>query len=214
MRRLPFFLGLLAVSAAAADAPDAIRTTLIEPWVRAMRTEAPPKLARFLHPKIRACINDQTREYFESGTILKPRGGTGTYRITKAEPWNEAGPLFGAPERDFSYPVRPTFELNLQFEPEGTVVVRYLAESGGSWFLVVPCPSESGMEALRQKNVLAAAQKRRVAELLSEIQEPLLTELKTLRTQGRLLDAVKRYQQAAGVEDLTLAVMVVKAIAP
>jgi len=213
MRRLLLVFLARAVSAAAAEPQDAIRTTLVQPWLEAVRTQDPTRLTKFLHPKVQACVNDQTREYFESGTILKPRGATAKYKITLA-PWNQPGPLFGLPATDFSYPVQPTYELSLQFEQGETEVIRYVAPAGNSWFIVVPCPNENGMALIRRNNALASEQKRQVAQLVANLKDPLLSELRALRAQGRLIDAIKKYQQATGLDDLALARMVIKAIEP
>ena len=58
------------------------------------------ELTRFLHPKVRACINDQTREFFESDQ-LKPEGLTPNHRITKLAPWTQPTPL-QSPRRRFA----------------------------------------------------------------------------------------------------------------
>ncbi|MGA2713807.1 MAG: hypothetical protein ABSG41_11940 [Bryobacteraceae bacterium] len=69
IRRLLLIFAVLTIPALAADAAVAISTSFVRPWVEAMRANSPARLAGFLHPSVRACINDQTREYFEFGTI-------------------------------------------------------------------------------------------------------------------------------------------------
>ena len=88
---------VLAARLLAADIESAIRTTLVEPWLQAVRTNDRATLAGFLHPEVRACMNDRTREYFEFGDVLSPKGLTPRHRITKLAPWNGPGPLFVLP---------------------------------------------------------------------------------------------------------------------
>ena len=78
---------------------------------------------------------------------------------------------------------------------------------------MVPCPNEKGMAFVHENIARGSAQKQRVSRLVTELKDPLLSELKDLLKQHRKLDAVKKYQQATG-QDLPLAVMVMNAIDP
>jgi len=217
MYRLVLLSMLLAARVLAADAESAIRTTLVEPWLKAVRANDNAALTRFLHPQVRACINDRTREFFESGDLLKPKGLTPQHRITKLTPQSGPGNLFGLPEDGFAYPVQPAYELILEASQGDTQItqisqiIRYLAPSGGSWYFVVPCPNEKGMAFFHESLAQGDEQKRQVAVLVRELKDPLLGELKDLLKQHRKIDAVKKYQQATG-QDLTLSVMVMNAI--
>lgn len=184
---------LLAARVLAADAEAAIRTTLVEPCLQAVRTND-KALARFLHPQVRACINDRTREYFESGDLLKPNGLTPKHRIAKLTPQSGPGNLFFRPEDGFTYPVRPAYELILEAGQENNQIVqiiRYLAPSGGSWYFVEPCPNEKGMAFFHESLAKAAEQRRQVEVLVAQLKDPLLSELKDLLKQHRKIDAVK-----------------------
>ena len=217
MYRLAVLSMLLAAPIHAADAEAAIRTTLVEPWLQAIRTHNRAGLTRFLHPQVRACINDDTREFFEFGDFLKPEGLTPQHRITKLKPLSGPGNLFGLPEDSFAYPVQPAFELVLEASQgdtqitQITQIIRYVAPSGGSWYFVKPCPNEKGMAFFHESLAKGKEQEQRVLVLVSELKDPLLNELKDLLKQHRKIDAVKKYQQATG-QDLTLSVMVVNAI--
>ena len=211
MYRLALLSMLLAARVLAADAESAIRTTLVEPWLKAMRTNDKVELTRFLHPQVRACINDRTREFFDFGDLLKPEGLTPQHRITKLTPLSGPGNLFGLPEDAFAYPVQPAYELILDAGQEDPQIIRYLAPSGGSWYFVEPCPNEKGLAFFHESLAKGAEQKRQVALLVAQLKDPLLSELKDLLKQHRKIDAVKKYQQATG-QDLTLSVMVMNAI--
>ena len=158
-------------------------------------------------------MKDQTREFFEFGDILTPKGLTPRHRISKLAPWNGPGPLWVLPPDGFSYPVQPAYELTMEAGQDDTQIIRYLAPSGGLWYIVVPCPNEKGMAFVRENIARGNAQKQRVSRLVTELKDPLLGDLKDLLKQHRKLDAVKKYQQATG-QDLTLAVMVMNAIDP
>jgi hypothetical protein len=218
MRRLVLISALLALPAVAAAADTAvdtaIRTTFVAPWVQAVLANDSARLTRFLHPKVRACITEQTRDFFDREDSFDPKSSSAKYRITKLAPIHPPLPLFGLPEDGFPFPVQPTWEVQVEFEQSNTLVIRWLAPSAGSWFIAVPCPNEKGMAFLREQIVIGNEQKRRAAALLADLKDPLLSELKELLSKGQRIDAIKRYQQATGQEDLTLAVIVVKAIKP
>ncbi|SRR5579883_65897 len=213
MGRLALITAILASRAWAADGEAAIRTTFVQPWVDALRAGKPAQL-EFLHPKVRACLNAGTREYFDSITKTALSGTTSPYRVTGVVAWNGPGPLWTLPPDGFFYPLQPQYELRLQFDEARTEVIRYLAPAGERWYVVVPCPNEKGMAYLREQKAAAKAQKERAAQLLAELKDPLRGELTAMLKQHRLRDAVKRYQQATGLQDLTLAVMVMNALDP
>ena len=64
---------------------------------------------------------------------------------------------------------------------------------------------------MRQQLVEAAEQKKRAAQLLADLKDPLRSELTDLLRREQKIDAIKKYQQAAGV-DLTTAVGVINAL--
>jgi len=59
--------------------------------------------------------------------------------------------------------------------------------------------------------VEAAEQKKKAAQLLADLKDPLRSELTDLLRRQQKMDAVKKYQQAAGL-DLTTAVAVINAL--
>ena len=203
---------LLAFGASAADVTTSVRTTFVEPWIAAARTENPAQLARFLHPKVRACINDQTRDFFDFA-MSNLKELTPQYHITKLAPWNDEGPLFGMPADAFSYPVQPAYEVNLSALNSDTVFVLYLAKVGAAWFMVAPCPNEKGMAVYRDMIAVKKARDERIASLAAELKDdPLRPEYRELIKGGRIVDAAEKYQKTKGLESVFIAIDVLKTI--
>src|SRR5581483_7806202 len=100
MRGLVLIFAFLARQATATDAETVIRDTFIEPWVDSIRTNRPVPL-QLLHPKVQACLNNRTSEYFESATNNNLSGTTASYRITKLVPWHGPGRCWGFRLTDF-----------------------------------------------------------------------------------------------------------------
>ncbi len=209
--RLAASLVLLAGSALAASDDAAIQSTFVKPWVEALRSKDKARLAQFLHPAVRACINPATKDFFDDA--LEREAGEpaiGPYRITKLAPMQSMPPTF-LPEEDVSYPVRPIYELQIEFEQSNLGFTRFLASANGSWYEVYPCPSEKGIADLRRRGAPSAEQQKKAGLLLAELKDPLRGELKNLPRQYQKIDAIKKYQAAASV-DMNTAALVINAL--
>jgi len=212
MGKLAILFALAAWSAFAATADeDAIQNTFVKPWIEAARSGDKARIEQFLHPVVRACINASTKDYFDFGLDNEARAvAAGPYRVTKLAPLQGPPPAF-LPEDGFPYPVRPTYEVQIEFEKSTLLSIHFVAPANGSWFDVFPCPNEKGMAFIRQQLVEAAEQKKKAAQLLADLKDPLRSELTDLLRRQQKMDAVKKYQQAAGL-DLTTAVAVINAL--
>jgi hypothetical protein len=211
MGKLAVVLVLVESSALAASDDAAIQSTFIKPWVEAVRSRDKARVESFLHPAVRACINPGTKDFFDYSVEHEAQSDVGgPYRITKIEPMRQAAPTF-LPAEDVDYPVQPTYEVNIQFEQSNHLFVLFLAPANGSWFEVFPCPNEKGIAYLREQRKLVVEQEKKAAQLLAELKDPLLRELRDLLRRHQKIDAIKKYQAAASV-DLSTAVMVINAL--
>ncbi len=211
MGKLAVLFALAAASAFAASDDAAIQSTFVKPWVEALRSKDKARLERFLHPAVRACINPGTKDFF--GDIVEHEAQfdvSGPYRLIKMEPMRQAAPTF-LPAEDVQYPVQPTYEVNIEFEQRNLVFTRFLAPANGSWFVVFPCPNEKGIAYLREQRKEGDEQKKKAAQLLAELKDPLRGELREFLGRQQKIDAIKKYQ-AATKADLTTAVMVINAL--
>jgi hypothetical protein len=210
MGRLAISFAFLALRAFAASDEDAIQSTFVKPWVEALRSKDKARIERFYHPAVRACVNPGTKEYFDYILDQEAHSDTrGTDHITKLAPLKSV-PAGLFPEDGFRVPVQPTYEVQVDFE-QGQLMAEYLAQSNGSWFEVLLCPNEKGMAYFRKRLADGAEQRKKVADLLADVKDPLRSELTDLLRRGQKIDAIKKYQQAAGV-DLTTAVAVINAL--
>jgi hypothetical protein len=101
----------------------------------------------------------------------------------------------------FDYPVRPTHDLRIDFavnEEYGASIAQQLAPEGDHWAIVIPCPSADTLAAMRESGALVEDHRARAEELIKELKEPLLGELKELLGQGRTVEAYRRYSEATG----------------
>jgi hypothetical protein len=211
MGKFAVFLLLFAGAGWSASDEDAIQSSFVKPWVEALRSKDPARLERFIHPAVRACINFETKPFFEN--ILEHEAqspASGAYKVAKLAPMKAPPPTF-LPSDDVHYPVQATYELQLEFEHSNISLIRFLAPDKGSWYEVYPCPNDKGMALFRQKIAESAEQEKKTAQLLAGLKDPLRGELKQLLQHQQKMDAIKKYQQATKV-DLTTAVRVVNAL--
>ena len=200
---------LFAILASAADNDAAIRTTFVKPWMEAVQAKDPDRVKRLFHPKVLACLNEQTRDYFDNILANETRfEGRRPYRVIQIVALLGPPPDW-LPADSFSYPIQPTYQVEVELGE--TTLVRYLAPANGSWYEVYPCPNEKGIALMHERMAKAKEQRARAEQLASELKDPLLAELKDLINQNRTIDAVKRYREATGT-DLTTARMVVDVV--
>ena len=102
----------------------------------------------------------------------------------------------------------------MQLAPSNTVINRYLAEESGAWFEVEPCPNQKGVAFIHDMVEQGNPQKMRAAQLAADLKEPLRGDLLVMLKQHRLTDAAKKYQEATGLDDLSVPAMVVNILDP
>jgi len=200
---------LMTCLASAADNEATIRANFIKPWMEAVQSKDPARVVTFFHPQVQACMNPQNREYFDYIAANETRfERTDSYHVTSISPLEGLPPAL-LPADQFVYPVKPTYQVEVQLG--NTTLFRYLAQAKGSWYVVYPCPNEKGIALIHEQIAKGKEQRRHAEELASAIKDPLLAELKDLVGQKRIIDAIKRYREATGT-DLTTAKMVVDVV--
>ena len=203
---------LLLATARAEDAEAAIKRTFVSGWIAAINSKDAARLQRFLHPQVQACINGATREFFDY--VLSREAGyapIGKYSVTKLAAVT-GPPMELLPADRFPYPVQPTYEI--QIDCGATILIRYLAAEKGTWYEVLPCPNAQGIAFMHEQIAKGAEQQVRARKLFSELKDPLRAELVTLLKQSRRVEAVNRYQQATGEQDVAIAMAVMKLLMP
>jgi len=199
---------------AAADAQSAVNGTPIKlatAWVAAVQSKDPARLRALMHPRVLACRNSANSAYFDYLLSNELRDIPGSdYNIT--ELMLEGEPLAtGLPEKMFSYPVAPTAQFKIDWtdsQYSSITLMRTIAEDGGRWYIVYPCPNAEGMKYFNEQMAQRAAAEAHAKTLAAALKPSLRAELIDLLTHGHKIDAVKKYRAASGT-DLTTAVEVI-----
>jgi hypothetical protein len=200
-------LVLQAASPAAAQPGDAARQRFARDYMAAIRGRDPAKLKALFHPATLACINARTRAYFEDGFAEELRSGAAlqaAYAIEGVRVLKGPSALNLAP--GFAYPTPPTFEIQIDtqtLDHHKASLLRYVAPANGVWLIVDPCPNEDGLKAYLAERAKGDAQRAEAARTVAALPGPLLAELRGLVAQGRWINAVSRYRDATGADQLT-----------
>lgn len=205
------FSAVCTVAAPSPASPSGAQQQLANSYMAAVRAQDRTQLAALLHPKVAACQNASTREYFDylAGQSLQ-NVPPGKYTVT-LRPLPQGGPPAILPATMFNYPVQPQFQLQIDGDSnarESVSIIRYIAIQDGRWYIVYPCPNAAGIKYFHENIAQARRQRQRAQALASQVKQPLREQLQSLLRQGRKIDAIHQYKAATGA-DLTTAVQVV-----
>jgi len=150
-------------SAAQSANEEELQNTLAKSYVAAKQTKDTARLIALLHPKVRACMNDANRPFFDailtqdlktfpSGKILKI---TITPVASNNVPFLQA--MF-PPAEMFPYPAKPTHNIAINVElpsnnagsDKGFTAMLEIAEDHGNWYWVTACPTDKGVEYFKR----------------------------------------------------------------
>jgi hypothetical protein len=168
---------------------------------------------RLLHPRTRACITTANAEFFN--TIFARRvGRVARNPRSSISKLKGSGMFSSANPNGLSYPERPTHSFQIDLVSSGSrqsALIVYAVKENGIWYEVLPCPSAKSLQMMREAKLQNAADSAKARQLADSLQDPLRAEVLALLQESGVIDAVKRYSEAAQV-DLTMARRVVKAL--
>lgn len=205
------FCAISTVAAPPPASPNPAQQQLARSYMAAVRSQNRAQLAALLHPKVAACQNASTREYFDfvaGQSLNNVPPGKYTITVTAIPP---GGPPAILPATMFKYPVQPQFQLQIDGDSTALAsvsIVREIAIQDGRWYIVYPCPNAAGIKYFHENIAQGRRQRQRALALASQLKQPLRARLQNLLRQGRKIDAIHKYQAASGV-DLTTAVQVI-----
>jgi hypothetical protein len=178
----------------------------IKEYVAAVNAKDVEKLKRLVHPKCLVCINNENRDYYHDYFSSEIKESIpDNYKIGNVKSIGKDEPVL-MPEA-FSYPVRPTHWVQVDFERgpyDSTSILRQIVKLNDTWFMVVPCPTPNTVKQFRGAKIRREKRKERAKALFKELKDPLLSELKELLKEGKKIQAWKRYRAETG-ESLSMA---------
>jgi hypothetical protein len=167
-------VALLVSQACFGAVDDLARPELLaEAFVAAVVSRDSQRQLSLVHPLSRACLNEQTRPYFEWIFSKRARLVTGRpvkVTVTPIDRVATALPTDGQSD----YPLRPSHQVQLDFESgpyKRSSVIVYVVYDGSRWLDVLPCP-RGDVAAQARRN--QAAQQHFVRLGMSHLPEPLM----------------------------------------
>jgi hypothetical protein len=215
-----FFIFLMSAYASSADRlSDRQRIErFANDYVAAVQSKNNAKVFALLHPADRSCVNAKSRSFFDYVATQQmtdfPSGKYDKLTVTPEAPKSKPMIWGFVPEKDFPYPVMPTYKVQIDFTTSTGLFTDLLetAESNGSFYWVTACPTAAGLQFMRTAQEQGARQQARAKKLAAAVHDPLLSKLKALLAAQDKIGAITAYRKATGV-DMTTAVNVIDIIA-
>jgi hypothetical protein len=206
-----------------ADSPSSAASSIrqaqlrfVKNYVTAVQSRDAQKVLQTFHPAYRACVNSENKEYFDQDISRRMRYVPGTgYKVASLQP-ADPKQTFGAaflPADGFEYPAKPAYVVQVDFESTNGGTSSYsmlleIAPDHGSWYWFGPCLNAKGLEFIRQRMQEGERQRAEARKRVSELKDPLLSDLKHLLKAHDRMGAIKTYRKETGAE-LTTAVQVI-----
>ncbi len=168
-------------------------------YVVAVNAKDLTRLKQLVHPDCLACINNENSDFYDNYFAIEMNEPIPDNLVAIDVTPIDKGTLLM--EDAFSYPVRPThwMQVNINRGPlDSKSILRQIVKLEDKWLIVVPCPTLQTVERFRKTKIKKEKQKERARILLQELQDPLLSELKKLLKQGRLIRAWQKYNAKTG----------------
>lgn len=170
---------------------------------------------RLVHPASLACRNKDNEEVFaeqltrRQGVVAERRP-----RVTIQELPPQMAFFEYMAKNGYPSPVRPTHAIHVDLGQIGNKdrsLVAFVASQGGGWYEVFPCPTPAAVTQFRARKAREAEEQAKANELLTTLRNPLRGEIVALLNGGQKIGAIKKYQEATGV-DLAMAKRVIEAL--
>ncbi|HKF53425.1 MAG TPA: hypothetical protein VKB26_14010 [Candidatus Acidoferrales bacterium] len=214
LRLVPLFCGFLALAGCSSlfSLPNnhpATINELVSRYVAASNAHDVAAMNALLHPKSLACITPENRDFYDRAVEVSMREPIASnYHFTDTTlTGKEPLPLNGYG----TFPVPPTHQIQIEYssgaENSGTFIF-WLVSENGRWYKDDPCINGSIIKQFHEDLPNIKARGEATKALVGQIQEPLLSELKSLLKAGKSATASRRYAEATGKDpDTSLAVI-------
>jgi hypothetical protein len=181
--------------------------------VEAINSGNPEVRRGLLHPRTRRCSTGGAAPMWEHTVRRQALRAIPPDHKWKMTPVRAGQPLMFSEQ--FDYPVRPTHQLQLDYESEpmrSTTVIVQVAREEGRWYEITACPKPATIAAAKAAREAEAKRMERVQALVASASPELRETVSRMYQDGRRIDAIKHYAGATG-EDLTTAKDVVERLA-
>lgn len=172
-------------------------------YVEAVNSDDLSKLKILMHSSYLECINSTNQDYYDNvfQKSLKydiPKDYNVSIELLSDE--SVAKEVEGLKQWGLPYPIRPTHQLQIDFETEysSVTIVRKLILEDGKYYEIAGCPTQEMLEKFREMNTKKEEDLKRAEGLFRKLEESLLSELTQLLKEGRKIDAWKKYSEVTG----------------
>lgn len=202
-------IAALAVTENASSADDPAAQAFVQKLVDAINRKDDDARKSLMQPDALACSQAQKQAMAEGAYVPKWNPIPANYRW-QISPM-PAGMTGWFPDK-FDYPVRPTHQLQIDFDTapaRSQSIVLQLVRSGNGWREVTGCPKAQTVVEAKAAAKARGQQEARIRSLTTSIAPKLKAEVLRHLADGRKVDAILHYRDATN-EDLAVAKGVVE----
>ena len=181
---------------------------LVSRYVAANNFHDAAAMNALLHPKSLACVTPENRDFYDRAVEVSMRQPIPSNCHFTDTPLTAKDAL---PLKDYgTFPVPPTHQIQVEYEraeDSGTVMF-WLVSENARWYKDDLCINASIIKQFHDDLPNIKAREQATKTLVAQIQDPLLSELKSLLKQGQSATASRRYAEVTGKDgDTSLAVI-------
>jgi hypothetical protein len=195
---------VMSMPTVASSTEDAAAKAFVGQLVAASNADDHAARRALLHPQAVACADLLRTTMGEAAFAPKRQPVPSAYR------WNIAPMADGSAgwfADNFDYPVRPTHQLQVDFEtvPHRTESLMFqIVKLDDQWREIAGCPRPETILQARRAGEQRGQQNARIAELVKAMPPALESEIRRHFAEGRRIDAYRHYRDATR-EDLAIA---------
>lgn len=163
----------------------------VDRFVKAVNARDRKGVRQLVAPKALACFNENNDAYLERWIEKQANFEVQSAYQARFAPL-DASTFNNSPY--MSFPVLPTHTMDIEFIGHKNLDVTYIrmvALENGKWYLAAPCPTEQGLARFNVREKQRAERRDQAEQIYAKLQDPLLTQLRTLIKQGKESDAMK-----------------------
>ncbi len=186
---------------------------LVKEIVKAINSDNPGLHMKTIHPKERALMTSENRDYFEAVIVKNKRKNIPpdaeiSYTLDKSK----VTPPF--PEK-IDYPVKPNAFVKIEFktgEYSSSTIIRWLVRDKLGWHQIIGIPKPETLVLFRKQQIKKRELNKKISNHIKTMDKNLYNEIKDILEKEKSIIKAYKHHMKKTKSDRTFSVMVVKKI--
>ncbi|HEY6420691.1 MAG TPA: hypothetical protein VIX59_16985 [Candidatus Binataceae bacterium] len=173
----------------------------VDQFLKAVNARDRKGLTELVAPKALACFNQDNDAYLKRWLEKQANFQVQTTYQARFLPL-DASSFRNSPYMTF--PVLPTHTMEIEFTGVKNLditMIRMVTLDNSKWYLAAPCPTAAGLARFNLREKKRAYHRDQAEQIYAKLQDPLLTQLRTLIKQGQPNEAIKVCAKSLQIKD-------------